>query len=201
MTFDPTTEFDPVMMTPSSTTVLWEGTSQDLMNKATGGHVTNASYKITEDGIHFASGLVSTKEEIVPLWAVRDVDLKQGWSQKARHVGSLTLKIDDAAAATYGQLDLQIKSVPDPHSVRAVILKQANETRTYWNNRRHQLHIEEQRAGATQINTAAAPVQAPAPTAAPQDDLMSQLTRLGDMKEAGLLTEEEFAAAKAKLLT
>lgn len=70
----------------------------------------------------------------------------RGWSQKARHVGDLTLKIDDAAAATYGQLDLQLKSVPGPQAVRAVILKQANEVRTFWNNRRQQLHVERQRA-------------------------------------------------------
>jgi hypothetical protein len=31
-------------------------------------------------------------------------------------------------------------------------------------------------------------------------DLMAQLTKLGEMKQAGLLSEEEFAAAKAKLL-
>ena len=35
---------------------------------------------------------------------------------------------------------------------------------------------------------------------APADDLMAQLQRLAQMKQTGLLTEEEFAAAKAKLL-
>ncbi len=200
MTFDPTTDFDPAMMTPTSTTVLWEGSSKDLMNTATGGRVTNASYKLTEDGIHFASGVISNHEEIVPLWAIRDVDLKQGWSQKARHVGDLNLKIDDSAAANYGQLNLQLKSISDPQSVRGTILKQANEVRTFWNERRQQLTLERQRAGASQINTAPPPAQDPAP-AAPQDDLMAQLDRLGNMKQAGLLTDEEFAAAKAKLLT
>jgi hypothetical protein len=44
----------------------------------------------------------------------------------------------------------------------------------------------------------AAPV---APAAAPAgDDLMSQLTKLADLKAAGVLNDEEFAAAKAKLL-
>ncbi len=45
----------------------------------------------------------------------------------------------------------------------------------------------------------------PAPPAsgsapAPQEDLIAQLERLGALKTQGLLTEEEFAAAKAKLL-
>ncbi len=46
----------------------------------------------------------------------------------------------------------------------------------------------------------AAPVAA-APAAAPAgDDLMAQLSKLADLKAAGVLSDEEFAAAKAKLL-
>lgn len=42
----------------------------------------------------------------------------------------------------------------------------------------------------------------PAPRAASSetDDLAMQLSKLGEMKQAGLLTDDEFAAAKAKLL-
>ena len=39
---------------------------------------------------------------------------------------------------------------------------------------------------------------APAPAAAP--DLMGQLQQLAQLKDAGALTDEEYAAAKAKLL-
>ncbi len=49
----------------------------------------------------------------------------------------------------------------------------------------------------------AAPAPAPAPAAAPPeagDDLMDQLERLADLKAEGMLSDEEFAAAKAKLL-
>jgi hypothetical protein len=46
-----------------------------------------------------------------------------------------------------------------------------------------------------------APAPAPAPAAAPGgDDLMDQLERLADLKAEGLLNDEEYAAAKAKLL-
>ncbi|MEJ8641001.1 SHOCT domain-containing protein [Streptomyces sp. MS1.HAVA.3] len=51
---------------------------------------------------------------------------------------------------------------------------------------------------------AAAPPAAAAPAAAAPGDAMSakieQLKQLGDLKTQGLLTEEEFAAEKAKLL-
>ena len=36
--------------------------------------------------------------------------------------------------------------------------------------------------------------------AAPQDDMITQLERLGALKAQGLLTDEEFAAAKQKLM-
>ena len=45
------------------------------------------------------------------------------------------------------------------------------------------------------------PEQAPPPPAEPtQDDVVSQLERLAALKDQGILTEEEFAAQKAKLL-
>ena len=48
---------------------------------------------------------------------------------------------------------------------------------------------------------AAEPVYAaPAPAAAPENDMMSQLKQLGELHEQGILTDEEFAAQKAKIL-
>ena len=49
------------------------------------------------------------------------------------------------------------------------------------------------------------PQQASAPppqqaAAASQDDMITQLQKLGELKAAGVLTEEEFAAQKAKIL-
>jgi len=49
------------------------------------------------------------------------------------------------------------------------------------------------------------PAPAPAPAAAAAapaagGDLMAELSKLADLKAAGVLTDEEFAAAKAKLL-
>jgi len=45
-----------------------------------------------------------------------------------------------------------------------------------------------------------APPPAPAPVAAPQTDVVTQLKELADLKNQGILTEEEFAAQKAKVL-
>ncbi|HEY7071767.1 MAG TPA: SHOCT domain-containing protein [Acidimicrobiales bacterium] len=46
----------------------------------------------------------------------------------------------------------------------------------------------------------AAPAPAPEPAAGGGDDLTTELRRLAELKNQGILTEEEFAAAKAKLL-
>jgi hypothetical protein len=40
----------------------------------------------------------------------------------------------------------------------------------------------------------------PAPAAPSQADVISQLKQLGELRDAGVLTEDEFAAQKAKLL-
>lgn len=56
-------------------------------------------------------------------------------------------------------------------------------------------------AVAQQLAAAQASPPPPAPAAAaPTDSLMDELGKLADLKAAGVLTDEEFAAAKAKLL-
>ena len=62
-----------------------------------------------------------------------------------------------------------------------------------------QAAIDQAAAQQLAAQQAAAPAPPP-PAAAPAPDLMEQLTKLGDMKAAGLLSDDEFAAAKAKLL-
>lgn len=52
---------------------------------------------------------------------------------------------------------------------------------------------------STQAQAAAPPVAAPAPVPAP--DLLTQLTQLAQLKDAGALSEEEFQLAKSKLLS
>jgi hypothetical protein len=53
---------------------------------------------------------------------------------------------------------------------------------------------------ATAAAAAPAPAPPPPPAAAPAGDLMGELSKLADLKAAGVLTDAEFSAAKAKLL-
>ena len=56
----------------------------------------------------------------------------------------------------------------------------------------------EQQQAPPQQPAYAAPPPPPAPAA--QEDMLTQLQKLGELKAAGVLTEEEFAAQKAKIL-
>ena len=57
-----------------------------------------------------------------------------------------------------------------------------------------QAQVEAQVADALQVQ---APAAQPAPSV---DDLHAQLTKLGELRQAGLLTDAEFAQQKARLL-
>ncbi len=66
-------------------------------------------------------------------------------------------------------------------------------------NKQEQKHeAAEQQTAAAQA--AAAPAPAPAPEAPAADDPMEKVKQLGELHAQGLLTDEEFAAAKAKAL-
>ena len=58
----------------------------------------------------------------------------------------------------------------------------------------------QQAVAQAQAAAPAAPPPAPTATAAGGDDLIGQLQQLAQLQAAGVLTPEEFAAAKAKLL-
>ena len=67
-----------------------------------------------------------------------------------------------------------------------------------WQRQDEEQYYEQQgRAAAAQPQAAPAPAPAPA---APQRDTIQELKDLADLKNQGILTEEEFTAQKAKIL-
>lgn len=70
------------------------------------------------------------------------------------------------------------------------------------NKQQQKYAAQEQEQQAQQAQAAPAPVApAPAPEPAPAaDDSMAQLQKLADLHKAGVLTDEEFSASKAKIL-
>lgn len=179
---------------PAASHLLWEGTPSDAANLASGGRIKTAGYRLTTDALYFASGVLSGKEEVIPLWAIGDADVLQTVTQKARGVADLRLTVLPDHAQTFGQSWTVLKSIRDARRVRDLIIGQAYAVRQYWYDHQHNRDVATARAGASQVSIG----QGVAPSA--RGDFMEQLTRLGEMKTAGLLTDAEFAAAKAKLL-
>ncbi|MEI2697893.1 MAG: SHOCT domain-containing protein [Microthrixaceae bacterium] len=64
-----------------------------------------------------------------------------------------------------------------------------------------QIYAERNQAYQQQVAAQQPVQQAPAPAAAPAgDDTLAQLQKLGDLHQQGILTDDEFAAQKAKIL-
>jgi membrane protease subunit (stomatin/prohibitin family) len=62
-------------------------------------------------------------------------------------------------------------------------------------------HMQRKQAQAAQAQLAPGAAAAPAPAPAPvEEDPFAQLEKLGQLHAQGILTDEEFAAQKAKLL-
>jgi len=81
----------------------------------------------------------------------------------------------------------------------AVIAGTATAASNAVNRRQAEKNVAAYNNAAQQVAPQPAPVYVePAP--APEDDVYAQLERLGALKAQGILTEEEFAAQKAKLL-
>lgn len=65
-----------------------------------------------------------------------------------------------------------------------------------------QIYADRQQAYAEQTAPAYPPPPAspPPPAAPPQEDMLDQLKKLGELHTQGVLTDEEFAAQKARIL-
>jgi hypothetical protein len=65
---------------------------------------------------------------------------------------------------------------------------------------KYQSQYDEQAAAQQQQAAAAAPAAAPAPAEGGGDDLVAQIEQLSQLHNAGVLDDEQFESAKAKLL-
>ncbi len=184
---------------------LWFGNSQNAATKATG--MSKAFYRITKDRIWIESGLLGVRSEHVPLWAVKDIDVRQNVMQRGKDVGDVVLWLEDPTLAAgqggafsfSGEADLGghtsgevlLDNIDGPYQVRDLLMPLVSEARQKKLVERQTQYIHQ--AGPA----AAAPTSAP-PAAAV--DVADQLRKLADLRDQGVLTEEEFTAQKAKLL-
>lgn len=147
-------------------------------------------YKLTAEYLVFEVGTLSSKGQQIRTREIFDVDSSQSMSQKARGVGNITLW---ARRAT-GDERVVLQDIPNFREGVTLINRISDEAR-------HAQQLRERTSHSTvSYATQSQPQPVAAPAAAPAQDLNSELERLASMKAQGVIDDEEFTAAKRKLL-
>ncbi len=191
---------------------LWMGEGGSSAARKTGMGTT--FYRLTKDRLWIESGMLGSKSENVPLWSVKDVDVRQSMFQSGGEIGDVVLILEDASLATNnaglfntgnftgsptagaGTGQVVIDNIEGPHKLRDILMPLISEARQAKVMERNSQYIHY----ATPPAAAAPAPAAPAPVAAPEPDITEQLRKLAALRDDGILTDEEFAAQKAKLL-
>lgn len=105
-----------------------------MMSAASSGRLTSCRYRLTSRALYFDEGLLSSNSQQVPLWAVRDVDVKQRMLQKARGVGDIIVHVEHSDYT--GTNMVAIRDVEGPLTVRDQLNKYANQERREHDQRR-----------------------------------------------------------------
>jgi hypothetical protein len=193
--------------------IIWEGESQNVTARATGGRFT-LHYRLTNHYLYFETGgITATKKEQVPLMAVQDVDVSQTLLQKSRKVGNVLVHIVRQNGARETEV---FDSVPEPIKVRDLINQTVHRVRAAVHQRRMAeqqnlgIHRFEYQGGPPQampgVPVPPGPLAAGAPAAGVTTDGMGSqqiidlLRQLGELRDAGVVTAEEFEAKKQDLL-
>lgn len=166
--------------------ILWEGVKNDLTNLASNGQLVGGTYQVTDRHLIISDGLLSSKTTQVPLYAVASIEVKQSLVQKARGVGDVIFMLDEDQSGT--AIFASIDNPRDLLNILTPVVKAARDRRSFGQG--------EVGAGAV----ASTILGATGAVVAGQQDMISQLARLGQLRDTNLLTEEEFIAAKNKIL-
>lgn len=115
--------------------------------------------------------------------------MRQSLTQKTRGVGDVIVHIHRMS----GVEQVILSDVPNPREAVNVINQVAHQARMNAQTVANTRHISSNAAPS-------APVEPAAPAVSNEPDAMEQLAKLGQLRDAGVLTEEEFAQKKAEIL-
>ncbi len=168
--------------------MLWAAQGQPITG------IGGGRYKLTATMLYFEKGVLSTNAQQVPINLIVDVDLRQSITQKARSIGSVFLKVQRMNGAEL----VILEDIPEPRKAVSVINDTANAARLAVQQRMNTHHY----AGlpTSTLPPVVSPSAAPSVVSVPTD-LIAQLRQLGELRDAGILTEEEFVAKKADILS
>lgn len=162
-------------------------------------------YRLDARYLYFEEGTLRTNSQQLPVSQIDDVDVKQSMTQKARgvftvwvHSGAQIVRLEDIEDGYLAQQ--RINEVA--HASRLAQQRTANTMHYEGNASPHQPQVHIVQAPAAPTSAAAPATEGPAASTSSSggDDLMEKLTQLAKLRSEGVLSEEEFVAAKAKLL-
>ena len=181
-------ESDSLSQSPD---VIWSAKGQPMTG------IGGGRFRLTATTLFFESGTLTTNAQQVPTNLLFDIDLRQTLTQKARGVGDVVVHIQ----RPHGVEVATLSDLPNPREAVTVINRVAHEARLAAHTLANTHHYT---SGAQPMASPAAPASAPAAAPSPTPaaiDPMEQLTKLGQLRDAGVLTDEEFATKKAEILS
>ncbi|MBW3555422.1 MAG: PH domain-containing protein [Actinobacteria bacterium] len=170
---------------------LWVGEKKSAGTSAIG--VSTTRYRITKDKIFVDAGLMSSISEQVPLWAVRDIDVRQNLMQRGKDIGDVVVHLEHPEF--HGKSELLLDNIEDPDGVRDLLNRQVSEARA-----KKQMVTQTQYLQHSGTGFGMAQPPAPASPPGPGVDVADQLRKLAELRDQGVLTEEEFTLQKHRLL-
>ncbi|OMC36581.1 hypothetical protein A5740_06200 [Mycobacterium sp. GA-1841] len=148
-------------------------------------------YRLTAQYLYFERGTLSTRAQQISTHEIYDVDAMQTMTQKARGVGTIVLYAIRSGSGTRERVELV-----DVERFREGVA----ELNRVSHAARESLRTKQQTQTVNYTGLAGAPTSQAAHAGPTQMDLNAELEKLASLKERGLLDDEEFAAAKRKLL-
>ena len=193
---------------------LWFGGSKSAATNATG--VSKAMYRITKDRVWIDTGLLGVRSEQVPLWAVRDIDVRQSVLQRGKDIGDVVLHLEDPSlgvdsgnlmhmggyqASEPGRTSgtVVLDNIEGPYQVRDLLMPLVSEARSKKLVERQSQYLHVNPGMGVAAGMGGAPTPAPE-ASGPPVDVADQLRKLAALRDDGILSDEEFAAQKARLL-
>lgn len=165
--------------------LLWEGASSQLTG------IGGGRYRLTRHHLYFETGVLRTDSQQIPVEHIYDVDVRQTMMQKSRGVANVYVHLNRPNGV---QETVIMENLTEAKGVQHVIneavrarkleLKREETTHTYLGGLPHHIPAAPQQTAEDK-----------------QPDIIDQITRLGELHKAGVLTQEEFETKKAELLS
>lgn len=177
---------DEIQTTPDKDPdAIWEAVGKPVTGIGAG------KYKLTAQYLFFEKGTLRTDSQQVPVSALLDVDVRQSMTQKARGVGTVIVHIQRPTRVEI----VTLEDIPNFREGQRAINETAHAARLVVQRNQNTMRYEG--IPPMQPGTSAAlPGQAAAPA-----DPIDQLQKLGQLRDSGILTEEEFQAKKSEILS